>query len=90
MDCGASEYVYLATVSAPNPDEPALTEEELMELAKDVIVFYSNGSRYYHTSGQCQSMKHGSEHTLHEAISTGHQWCKVCQPPKLEELRPAE
>lgn len=88
MDCGAAEYVPLATVTAEPTVEPtpALSEEELMELAKDVTVYYSNGSRYYHTSGQCQTMKHGSEHSMYEAIQTGHEWCKVCQPPKLEEL----
>lgn len=88
MDCGASEYVPMATVTAEPTVEPApaLSEEELMELAKDVTVYYSNGSRYYHTSGQCQTMKHGSPHTMYEAIETGHEWCNVCQPPKLETL----
>ena len=92
MDCGASQYVPLATVTAAPTVQPGdeLTEAERMELAKDVIVYYSNGSRYYHTSGQCQTMKHGSEHTLYEAISTGHEWCAVCKPVKLEELQPQQ
>ena len=88
MDCGANEYVPMAAAT-PEPTAeptPAPTEEELMELAKNVTVYYSNGSRYYHTSGQCQTMKHGSAHTMYEAIQTGHAWCRVCQPPKLEDL----
>jgi hypothetical protein len=92
MDCGASQYVPFATVSVqPTAEpEPQLTREEQLELAKNVTVYYSNGSRYYHTSGQCQSMQHGSAHTMYEAINTGHEWCAVCRPPKLEELRPEE
>ena len=89
MDCGANEYVPLAsaTVEPTAQPESELSEDEQMELAKNEIVYYSNGSRYYHTSGQCQTMQHGSEHTLYEAITTGHEWCSVCKPVKLEELK---
>ena len=88
MDCGANQYVPFTTVTVAPTAEPGteLTEEELMELAKDVTVYYSTGSRYYHTSGQCQTMKHGSPYSMYEALTTNHEWCAVCQPPKLEDL----
>ena len=102
MDCGASQYVSLTAAPSPTPVaqeeqspevvpvEGDLTEAQRMEIAKGVTVYYSNGSRYYHTSGQCQTMKHGSEHSMYEAITTGHEWCPVCQPKKLEELTAAD
>lgn len=88
MDCGAAQYVPLAAAAAPAAEGSKLSEEELLELAKNETVYYSNGSRYYHTSGQCQTMQHGSPHTMYEAITTGHEWCSVCKPLKLTELQP--
>lgn len=69
----------------PEP-EPELDEEALLELAKEVTVYYFDGSVGYHLASDCHEMHNAPAHTLYEAIQAGKRRCSSCLPPTLEDL----
>ena len=75
--CGAN------ALSAP---EEAASEEELLELARDVTVYFYDGSRAYHAESTCVGMSGAPERTLYEAIEMDKPPCSRCDPPTLESL----
>ena len=71
------------TVSA-NAD--MATEAERMELARDVTVYFYDGSVGYHAESTCYGMRGAPARTLYEAIEMGKRACSSCNPPTLEDL----
>lgn len=83
--CGADA---LAPVGAQGQStaDPAADEAALLELAKDVTVYFYDGSIGYHMESSCYGMSGAPARTLYEAIQAGKNRCSRCQPPTLEDL----
>ena len=64
-----------------------LSEEELLERAKEITVYYSEGSIGYHRESTCYKMTISQPHTLYEAIMDNKKACSHCNPPTLDDLR---
>ena len=67
--------------------EEARSEEELLEEAKEVTVYFYDGSRSYHAESTCIGMSGAPERTLYEAIEMDKPPCANCEPPTLEDLQ---
>ena len=63
-----------------------LDEEALLELARDVTVYFYDGSVGYHAESSCYGMSGAPARTLYEAIEMDKPPCSRCNPPTLEDL----
>ena len=63
------------------------SEEALLEEAKEVTVYFYDGSRAYHAESTCVGMSGAPERTLYEAIEMDKPPCSRCAPPTLEDLQ---
>ena len=72
--------------NALSASEEAASEEELLEQAKEVTVYFYDGSRAYHAENTCVGMSGAPERTLYEAIEMDKPPCSRCDPPTLESL----
>ena len=77
--------------TAPTSELPSSTtdisEEEHLEQAKEITVYYSAGSKGYHKASTCIGMTISKPHTLYEAIQDKKKPCSNCIPPTLDDLR---
>ena len=87
-DAEAADCVPCAAcgANALNSQEDALSEDELLEAAKDVTVYFYDGSRAYHAENTCYGMSGAPERTLYEAIEMDKPPCSRCDPPTLEDM----
>ena len=63
------------------------SEEALLAEAKEVTVYFYDGSRAYHAESTCVGMSGAPERTLYEAIEMDKPPCSRCDPPTLEDLQ---
>lgn len=80
--CGAN------ALSTAASDAAATDEAALLELAKDVTVYFYDGSIGYHAESSCYGMTGAPARTLYEAIQAEKTRCSRCDPPALEDLEP--
>ena len=87
-DAEAADCVPCAAcgANALSSQEDALSEDELLEAAKDVTVYFYDGSRAYHAESSCYGMSGAPERTLYEAIEMDKPPCSRCDPPTLEDM----
>jgi len=71
--CGCDEYI-------------SAEKEKLDELAKQTVVYYNDGSTYYHSASSCVNMPTADEHNLYDALEKGLKHCKRCDPATMEDL----
>ena len=97
--CGAADTVVPVLTPSAAPEEAeepsdaaaastvaAADEAERMELARDVVVYFFDGSVGYHAESDCYGMTGAPERTLYEAIEMGKRACSRCNPPTLDDL----
>lgn len=75
-----------ANALADGVPETALDEEALLELAREVTVYFYDGSVGYHAESSCYGMSGAPARTLYEAIEMDKPPCSRCNPPTLEDL----
>ena len=76
-----------ANALADNASEAqTLDEEALLELAREVTVYFYDGSVGYHAESSCYGMSGAPARTLYEAIEMDKPPCSRCNPPTLEDL----
>ncbi|MDO4548271.1 MAG: hypothetical protein Q4D04_09250, partial [Clostridia bacterium] len=74
--------------SAEPTPEPAPTPEPLPTIKPmgETTVYYFDGSRYYHRTTNCGSMRNAPGHTLIEARDSGKPACSGCDPVALSMI----
>ena len=77
--CGANA---ISTQEAAPQSEEAPPDE-----AKEVAVYFYDGSQAYHAESTCVGMSGAPERTLYEAIEMDKPPCSRCDPPTLEDLQ---